>query len=128
MIDKILNSIVDGVSWPLVFYVFLAILAVGIVVKLLRLSPVEAAKELVAEVAKITSQPVTRTGIDGALTISMILFTLIVLLVTLAQELPEILSMLKGGVETNSQSLFLLVFMICATGIAGLLSLLITRR
>jgi hypothetical protein len=77
-------------------------------------------------IGEVLRSQVSRTAIDGAITLALISFTVVVVLITLMHELPEILRFLNVGAETPDQFIYLVIFMVIATIITAILSLLIT--
>jgi hypothetical protein len=127
-LEKILQKIADGVNWPVIFYVLFGLLVLWILVRWLHLSPVHIAIDVLKEITSVLARrDVTRTSIDGAVTIAMILFTAVTLLVVEMRELPEFLSIFRAGAETEGQPIFLVAFMIFMTSLTAILSLLVTR-
>ena len=128
-LNQILTKVIDGVNWPLVFYILFGLFSLGVLVRWVKLSPVHIAVEILKEIiAVLRLQGLTRTAIDGAITIAMIVFTSVVLLFFEMHELPEFISIFKRGVEDNGQSISLLILMVLVTALTAILSLLVTRR
>jgi len=129
MIQHILNDIVYQVDWALCFQIVSALLLLWIVSRALGFSPIHVALELIREIGRVITNPaITRKSIDAALTFSMILFVLIVLLSFAMHELGEYLILLRTGVKREEQSASLVVFLIFSVGIVGILSLKYTDR
>ena len=84
-------------------------------------------KEIVEEIGKVLHGQISRTAIDGALTLALIAFTALIVLTATMHELPEMMKVLKGGIEDANQFICLIMFMVCVTVIAALISLLITE-
>jgi hypothetical protein len=124
--DRIGSSLADGVNWPIVFYIAFGVVMLIALVRLANLSPVHIAVEIIKEIGEVLPGQVSRTAIDGALTLALIAFTAVVVLITLMHELPEILRFLNVGAETPDQFIYLIIFMVIATVITAILSLLIT--
>jgi hypothetical protein len=124
--DKIWNSLADGVNWPVIFYIAFGVLMLIALVRLANLSPAHIAIEIIKEIGEVMRGQVSRTAIDGAITLALIAFTAVVVLVTLMHELPEILRFLNVGAETPDQFIYQIIFMVIATIITAILSLLIT--
>lgn len=117
----------EEIAWPVVFYVLVALFVLWIL-RRLDLSPLHLLREMVHEIVGLLRQPgLTRRNIDGALTVAFLIFTLVVLIVTMLHEVPDFLSIFKIGVETEGQPIYLLVFMLLLTAIVGILSLHVTR-
>jgi hypothetical protein len=127
ILTKIGNSLADGVNWPVVFYFILGVAALYVLSACVDLSLPNVVGKLAAEITKIFSRRASRTAIDGGLTFSLIIFTLIVLLSMKMREVPEMLAVFKLGVEDKFQSSILFIFMVCITVITGIISLLITE-
>jgi hypothetical protein len=128
-LNQILTKVIDGVNWPLVFYILFGLFSLGVLVRWVKLSPAHIAVEILKEIiAVLRLQGLTRTAIDGAITIAMIVFTSVVLLFSEMHELPEFISIFKRGVEDNGQSISLLILMVLVTAFTAILSLLVTRR
>jgi hypothetical protein len=124
--DRIGSSLADGVNWPIVFYIAFGVVMLIALVRLANLSPVHIAVEIIKEIGEVLPGQVSRTAIDGALTLALTAFTAVVVLITLMHELPEILRFLNVGAETPDQFIYLIIFMVIATVITAILSLLIT--
>lgn len=128
-LHEIVGKVADGVNWPLVFYILFGLFALGVLVRWVKLSPVHIAIEIVKEITGVLRlEGLTRTTIDGAITIALAVYTGIALLVLEMRELPEFLSIFHKGVEGKEQSILLCMFMIFVTAVTVILSLVVTRR
>jgi hypothetical protein len=125
-LQEILDSLAKGVNWPVVFYIAFGVLMLIALVRLANLSPPHIAIEIIKEIGEVLRGQVSRTAIDGAITLALIAFTAVVVLITLMHELPEILRFLNVGAETPDQFVYLIIFMVIATIITAILSLKIT--
>ena len=115
-LHQIFVKVADGVNWPLVFYILFGLFALAVLVRWVKLSPVHIAIEILKEIIGVLRlQGLTRTTIDGAITISLIVFTAVVLLFLQMRELPEFLSIFQRGVEGDGQSILLFMFMVFVT-------------
>jgi hypothetical protein len=69
-------------------------------VRWVKLSPAHTAIEILKEIIEILRlQELTRTSIDGATTIALIVYTAVVLLFLEMRELPDFLAIFQKGVE-----------------------------
>jgi hypothetical protein len=128
-LHQIFVKVAEGVNWPLVFYILFGLFALGVLVRWVKLSPVHIAIEILKEIIGVLQlQGLTRTTIDGVITVALIVFTAVVLLFLQMRELPEFLSIFQKGVEGEGQSILLFVFMTFLTAVTTILSLVVTRR
>jgi hypothetical protein len=125
-INTICNDIVNNVHWATYADIVSSAAILWLVIRVFGLSPVHIMKEIVEEIGKVLQGQTSRTAIDGALTLALIAFTALIVLTTTMHELPEMVKLLRGGAEEPSQFIPLVIFMVCATIIAAILSLLIT--
>ena len=128
-LENILAKLADGVNWPVVFYILFGVFVLGVLVRWVKLSPAHIAIEILKEIVGVLRlQGLTRTSIDGATTIALIVFTAFVLLFSVMRELPDFLTIFGRGVEGEGQSILLVIFMVFITALTTILSLLVTRR
>jgi hypothetical protein len=127
ILTKIGNSLADGVNWPVVFYFILGVAALYVLAARVGLRVRTQGGQAWNRNQEDLHGKASRTAIDGGLTFSLMIFTLIVLLSMKMRELREMLSLFNVGVDDKIQSSFLFIFMICITVITGIISLLITE-
>jgi hypothetical protein len=129
MASYIIKEIVLGVNWPFVLYVVIGVIITGVIVKYYNLSPVHLAIAVMREIRQLVESPhVTRTSIDGALTIAMILFTAAAIFVFAIDKISEVISLLRTGVEREGQPPLFVCFLIFWTSIVVIVSLVITNN
>ena len=127
-LQHIVTEVTNGVNWLLVFYILFG-LFVLFIARLIGISPPHILRDLLHEVIILFSSPkISRTAIDGALTVALILITILVGIYCFMLEVPGFLSIFVKGIEGEGQPLFLLVAMVFMLVIGGILSLFVTRR
>jgi hypothetical protein len=132
LLKYIAQQVVYGVRWDFVFYILFGLFSLGVLVRWVKLSPIHIAIEIFKEIlGALGLKGMTRTNIDGAVTISFVFFSLLALLSAKMQELPDFLAFLaifRRGVESQEQSLLLFLFMVFMTLFTMIVSLILTRR
>jgi hypothetical protein len=127
-LQNIFTQVLHGVNWPLVFYVLFGLFALFIA-RLIGILPSHILLGLLHEVIGLFVNPeISRTSIDGALTVALILITVLVGIYCFLLEVPGFLSIFVKGIEGDGQPIFLLVTMVFMLVIGGILSLFVTRR
>jgi hypothetical protein len=115
------------IRWLL--YAIAAVISIGVIVRYLNLSPVHLAIRALTEIRDVITNPnVTRTSIDGGLTILMSLVTVACVFFLLIEKLSSVVLLLVSGIEKENQSLLFIVFLMFFDALVVILSLLITRR
>ena len=128
MINTILQQIVDGVNWVVVFYVLFA-LGVLYVAHRIGISPPHLLRDLTHEIVLLLTRPeISRTTIDASITLALIVITILVGLYCFMHEMPNALSIFTKGVEGEGQPVFLFIIMVFMLIVGGILSLFVTRR
>jgi hypothetical protein len=115
--------------WSYIVFVVVSVVIIGVIVKYYNLSPVHQAMRAIKEIRDVIVSPnVTRTSIDGALTIGMILFTAVCVFFFAVEKMGNVVSLLLTGVEKEGQSWIFICFLIFWTSIVVIASLLITSN
>jgi hypothetical protein len=128
VIDAVIKQIVNGVNWVTVFYIIFGLTALYIA-RLIGISPPHLLRDLLREVVELFTLPqMSRTAIDGAITLALIIMTIVVGLFCFMETVPSFLSIFVAGVEGKGQSVLFFIFMVFMLVIGGILSLWTTRR
>jgi hypothetical protein len=111
-----------------ILYVLVAVFIIGVIVKLFDLSPVHLALRAGKEIIEvITNKNITRTSIDGALTIMLAVFTAACVFFLLIERLSDFVMLLAYGIDKEHQPLLFIVFLMFFDAIVVIISILVTR-
>jgi hypothetical protein len=116
-----------AVNWPMLIYVGFSVAVIVILSRYANINPVELALNLVREIiGLVTSGKITRTGIDGGITIGLFALAAITLVVAVMRDLPEALGLFGHGPERPTELLMLIVFFVVFIAVTGIISLVVT--